>query len=125
MRLPATAVAGLATVELGVADAPRLQRFFDENPACFHAVQGEPAGAELEAWARASGADWLRLGVVEGNLRAERFWASRGFVPLRTRGGYRTGSRTNVICTMVKPLNGGSLARCLELVERDRPDPAA
>jgi len=81
--------------------------------------------AELEAWARASGADWLRLGVVEGNVRAERFWASRGFVPMRTRGGHRMGSRTNVICTMVKPLNGGSLARYLELVERDRPDPAA
>ena len=134
---PTTAVAGLATVERGLADAPRLQRFFDENPACFLAVQGEPAGpaaaheelvglppagraftkkwgighvgadgrlaamaevitdllatgvwhiglfivatarhgggearalvAELEAWARASGADWLRPGVVEGN----------------------------------------------------------
>ena len=192
---PTTAVAGLATVERGLADAPRLQRFFDENPACFLAVQGEPAGpaeaheelvgppptgwaftkkwvigyvvadgrlaamaevitdllatgvwhiglfivatarhgggearalvAELEAWARASGADWLRLGVVEGNVRAERFWASRGFVPMRTRGGHRMGSRTNVICTMVKPLNGGSLARYLELVERDRPDPAS
>jgi GNAT superfamily N-acetyltransferase len=196
VQLPTTAVAGLATVELGVADAPRLQRFFDENPACFLAVQGEPAGpgeaheeiiglppagwaftkkwvighgeaadgrlaamaevitdllapgvwhiglfivatarhgggearalvAELEAWARASGADWLRLGVVEGNVRAERLWAALGFVPLRTRGGYRMGSRTNVICTMVKPLNGGSLARYLELVERDRPEPAA
>jgi GNAT superfamily N-acetyltransferase len=193
--LPTTAVAGLDTVELGMADAPRLQRFFDENPAYFLAVQGEPAGpavaheelvglppagwaftkkwvighvdadgrlaamaevitdllatgvwhiglfivattrhgggearalvAELEAWARASGADWLRLGVVEGNVRAERFWASRGFAPLRTRGGYRMGSRTNAIRTMVKPLNGGSLARYLDLVERDRPDPAA
>ena len=193
--LPAAAVAGLAIVELGLADAPLLQRFFDDNPAYFLAVQGEPAGPgeaheelaglpptgwaftkkwvigyvdadgrlaamaevitdllapdvwhiglfivasarhgqglaqtlidELEAWARAQGADWMRLGVVEGNARAERFWASRGYVPVRARGGYRMGSRTNVICTMVKPLNGGSLARYLELVERDRPDPAA
>jgi len=195
VRLPTTAVDGLASVALGLDDAPRLQRFFDDNPAYFLAVQGEPAGpgeareelvglppagwaftkkwvigwvdadgrlaamaeiitdllapgvwhiglfivatarhgrgeaqalaAELEGWARANGADWLRLGVVEGNVRAERFWASRGFVRVRTRGGWRMGSRTNVICTMVKPLDGGSLARYLELVERDRPDPAA
>ncbi len=32
----------------------------------------------LEAWARQSGARWLRLGVVIGNARAERFWASLG-----------------------------------------------
>ena len=81
--------------------------------------------AELEAWARANGADCLRLGVVEGDVRAEHFWASRGFMPLRTRDGCRMGSRVNVICTMVKPLDGGSLARHLELAERDRPDPAA
>ena len=195
VELPTTAVDGLSTIELGLEDVPLLQRFFDQNPAYFLSVQGEPAGpgeaheeiaglppagwaftkkwvigyvdadgrlaamgevitdllapgvwhiglfivatarhgggearalaAELEAWARANGADWLRLGVVEGNARAERFWASRGFVPLRTRGGCQMGSRTNVICTMVKPLDGGSLSRYLELVERDRPDPAA
>jgi GNAT superfamily N-acetyltransferase len=193
--LPATAVAGLATVELGLADAPLLQRFFDDNPAYFLAVQGAPARPgqareelaglppagwaftrkwvvgyldadgrlaamaeviadllapgvwhvglfivasarhgqglartlvdELEAWARAHGADWMRLGVVEGNTRAERFWASRGYARVRTRGGHRMGTRVNVICTMAKPLNGGSLARYLELMERDRPDPAA
>jgi GNAT superfamily N-acetyltransferase len=188
--LPTTAVVGLTTVELGPADVPLLQRFFDENPAYFLAVQGEPAGPgeaheeihgvlplefpftkkwligyvdedgrlaamanvisdllapgvwhiglfivatsrhgrgvaqtlldELEAWARACGADWLRLGVVEGNTRAERFWASRGFIAVRRRGGYRMGRRTNVVCTMFKPLTGGTLAQYLELVERDR-----
>jgi GNAT superfamily N-acetyltransferase len=191
--LPSTALPGLAVAELGVADAPLLQRFFDDNPAYFLAVQGEPAGpndaheeltglppdgwpytrqcvigwrdadgrlaamaevvtdllapgvwhiglfivatarhgggaartlmAEIEAWARAGGAQWLRLGVVVGNARAERFWTAGGFVAMRTRGGYRMGSRENVICTMVKPLAGGDLARYLELVERDRPDP--
>ena len=195
VQFPGTAVDGLATMELGLADAPLLQRFFDENPAYFLAVQGEPAGpaeaheeiaslpppgwpytkkwlvgyvdadgrlaamaeviadllapgvwhiglfivatqrhgrgdaralhGELEAWARANGADWLRLGVVEGNTRAERFWASRAFTRVRIRGGYRMGPRTNVICTMVKPLGGGTLAQYLELVERDRPDPVA
>jgi len=193
--LPSTAVAGLRVVELGAADAPLLQRFFDDNPAYFLAVQGEPAapGAareeleevppagwsytrklvigwldtggraaamaglvtdllapgvwhiglfivatarqgsgqartlfdELQAWARDGGAQWLRLGVVVGNTRAERLWAARGFVPIRTRGGYTMGSRENVICTMVKPLAGGDLARYLDLVARDRPDPAS
>jgi GNAT superfamily N-acetyltransferase len=192
--LPTTAVAGLATCEIGAADAPLLQRFFDENPAYFMAVQGEPAGpteardeiaslppagwpftrkwligyveadgrlaavahvitdlfvpgvwhvglfvvassrhgrgdaqalaGELESWARESGAEWLRLGVVEGNVRARRFWDSRGYRPLRTRGGVVMGSRTNVVCTMVKPLAGGDLARYLDLVARDRPDVA-
>jgi len=192
--LPSTALAGLSVVELGVADAPLLQRFFDDNPAYFLAVQGEPAGPaeareelaglppdgwpytrkcvigwrdadgglaamaevitdllapgvwhiglfivatarhgggaartlvdELEAWARASGARWLRLGVVVGNTRAERFWTARGFVAMRTRGGYRMGSRENVICTMAKPIAEEDLVRYLALVERDRPESA-
>lgn len=192
--LPSTAVAGLATREIGADDAPLLQRFFDENAAYFLAVQGEPAGptqardeiaslppagwpftrksvvgyvepggrlaavahvltdlfvpgvwhlglfivassrhgrgdaqalvGELEAWARHGGAEWMRLGVVEGNVRAQRFWASRGYLPLRTRAGVVMGARTNVICTMVKPLAGGDVASYLRLVERDRPEAA-
>ncbi len=78
--------------------------------------------AELEDWARRSGAAWMRLGVVEGNDRAERFWTARGFVVLRSRGGYVMGSRTNVIRTMFKPLRGGSHEAYLALVARDRPD---
>jgi ribosomal protein S18 acetylase RimI-like enzyme len=190
----ATAIAGLQTKLLGASDEALLQRFFDDNPAYFLAIQGEPAGPaeardeihslppadwpftkkwligavddegrlvaftnilsdllapgawhiglfivatawqgrglapalyrELEAWASASGAEWLRLGVVEGNTRAERFWAGRGFVSVRKRGGYRMGRRTNVVCTMFKPLSGGTLADYLALVERDRPEPA-
>jgi GNAT superfamily N-acetyltransferase len=41
----------------------------------------------LEAWAAGHGARWLRLGVVQGNARAERFWAAQGFVETRTRTG--------------------------------------
>ena len=193
--LPTTAVVGLTSVELGPFEVPLLQRFFDDNPAYFLAVQGEPAGPaeaheeihgvpppewpftkkwlvgyvdedgrlaamanvisdlfapgvwhiglfivastrhgqgvaqalvdELEAWTRACGADWLRLGVVQGNTRAERFWISRGFTAVRLRGGYRMGLRTNIVCTMFKPLTGGTLAQYLALVERDRQDAAA
>ena len=77
---------------------------------------------ELEDWARRSGAAWMRLGVVEGNDRAERFWTARGFAVLRSRGGYLTGSRTNVVRTMFKPLGGGSREDYLALVLRDRAD---
>ena len=78
---------------------------------------------ELEDWARRSGAAWMRLGVVEGNDRAERFWTARGYVVLRSRGGGVMGSRTNVIRTMFKPLGDGSREAYLALVARDRPDP--
>src|SRR5215471_12374082 len=43
--------------------------------------------ASLERWARDHGAHWLRLGVVEGNARAERFWQRCAFVEVRTRDG--------------------------------------
>ena len=195
VALPTTALEGLATLELAPVDAPLLQRFFDDNPAYFLAVQGERAGPdeareeiqslppsdwpftkkwligyvdgdgrlvafanvisdllapdiwhiglfivatawhgqgraqalydELEGWARGGGAQWLRLGVVEGNVRAERFWAARGFVPLRTRSGYRMGSRTNDVRTMFKALGEGTQEAYLALAVRDRPDPTA
>lgn len=32
----------------------------------------------LESWMRANGARWVRLGVVDGNRRAERFWERHG-----------------------------------------------
>jgi GNAT superfamily N-acetyltransferase len=32
----------------------------------------------LERWMKANGAAWIRLGVVEGNLKAERFWHKTG-----------------------------------------------
>jgi hypothetical protein len=64
----------------------------------------------------------LRLGVVEGNVRAERFWQRCGFVAVRTRDGVQMGPRTHTIRVMFKPLAGGSLQEYLALVARDRPD---
>jgi len=78
----------------------------------------------LEAWAAANGAAWLRLGVVQGNLRAERFWASLGYIETRTRSGVEMGRRTHTVRVMVKPLGAGTLAHYLGLVPRDRPEPA-
>jgi GNAT superfamily N-acetyltransferase len=74
----------------------------------------------LEDWALANGAAWMRLGVVQGNVRAERFWQAQGYVETRTRT-VAMGRRTNVVRVMHKPLAGGSVAQYLALVPRDRP----
>jgi len=76
----------------------------------------------LEDWMRAKGARWSRLGVAEGNARAERFWEKRGYLELRTRGPVEMGGRRNLIRVMAKPLDGGTREEYLALVERDRPD---
>lgn len=75
----------------------------------------------LEAWARASGACWMRLGVVEGNDRGERFWTREGYLQTRTREDMPMGRTTKTIRVKMKPLAGGALADYLALVERDRP----
>jgi GNAT superfamily N-acetyltransferase len=76
----------------------------------------------LEGWMRAGGAEWSRLGVVEGNARAERFWAREGYVEVRRRTGVELGRFTHVVRVMVKPLAQGSLADYLGKVARDRRD---
>jgi GNAT superfamily N-acetyltransferase len=77
----------------------------------------------LEAWARGQGAQWLRLGVVSGHLRAERFWERQGFTQSRLRTGVVMGQRTNTLRVMFKALAGGTAQEYLARVERDRPDP--
>lgn len=76
----------------------------------------------LEDWVRGHGAAWLRLGVVMGNRRAERFWERSGFVQTRARRGVVLGASTHDIRAMIKPLAGGSIADYLAFVARDRPD---
>jgi GNAT superfamily N-acetyltransferase len=76
----------------------------------------------LERWMHDSGAQWLRLGVVEGNARAARFWERQAFVEVRKRSGIEMGNRVNTVRVMVKPLRGGTLPEYLALVARDRPD---
>lgn len=75
----------------------------------------------LEAWTAQNGARWLRLGVVAGNVRAERFWEKMGFVDVCRREGVSMGCRINAIRFMMKPLAGGTTTDYLALVERDRP----
>lgn len=77
---------------------------------------------QLENWAHRNGAQWLRLGVVIGNARAEWFWERNGFVEVRTREGVEMGKRTNSLRVMSKALAGGSVAEYLLMVARDRPE---
>jgi len=76
----------------------------------------------LERWAIARGAAWLRLGVIAGNDRAERFWESAGFVEVRRREGIAMGRKVNTVRVMVKPLAGGAVPDYLAQVSRDRPE---
>lgn len=96
--------------------------------ASAHHGQGDAQAlfACIERWAQQSqGARWLRLGVVVGNVKAERFWAAQGFVELRQRHGVATGPRLNSLRVMLKPLAGATQQEYLTLVARDRPDPAS
>ncbi len=80
----------------------------------------------LEDWARANGARWMRLGVVQGNARAEAFWSRQGYVQMRVREGITFGDVTRTVRTMVKPLDGGSASGTIDaylaMVARDRPE---
>jgi hypothetical protein len=75
----------------------------------------------LEEWAVANGAAWLRLGVVQGNARAESFWAAQGYIPVRERPGIEMGKRIVTVRNLIKPLSGGGLEEYFSLAPRDRP----
>lgn len=78
--------------------------------------------AAMQRWMHDGGAKWLRLGVVVGNARAERFWERLGYVEVRKRLALPMGARVNDVRVMVKPLAGGTIAEYLALVARDRPE---
>jgi GNAT superfamily N-acetyltransferase len=80
------------------------------------------AYASLERWMRASGAQWVRLGVVVGNARAERFWEKAGFVEVKRRHDIEVEGLLRDLRVMVKPLAARPLQEYLALVERDRPE---
>lgn len=76
----------------------------------------------LETWAIAGGATWMRLGVVAGNARAERFWRTAGYHEVRRRNGMQYGSRMQDVRVLVKPLGSASIDDYLSRVARDRPE---
>jgi GNAT superfamily N-acetyltransferase len=76
----------------------------------------------LESWMASNGAKWVRLGVVEGNVKAEHFWRKLGYDEVRNRTGIQMGSRTNTVRILVKSLSNSTTAQYLSLVERDNPN---
>ena len=76
----------------------------------------------LEQWMVANGAKWLRLGVVAGNARAERFWTTHGFLETRIRESTPYRKLTQTMRVLYKPLAGGTLEEYRALVPRDRPE---
>ena len=74
----------------------------------------------LVAWMQRGGAAWIRLGVVEGNVRAEQFWAQRGYREVRKRHGVEMGAKANTLRVMVKSFACESLETYLAIVARDR-----
>ena len=88
-------------------------------------LHGSGAAAQLysglESWMRSRQGLWVRLGVVEGNRRAERFWERMGYTELRRRRGLQMGQKINDLRVMVKPIAEIPLAQYLDLVPRDRP----
>lgn len=76
----------------------------------------------LERWMAGSGAQWLRLGVVAGNERGERFWVRHGYQLTRVRTEVPYRKRTQTMRVLYKPLTGGTLEEYRTLVPRDRPE---
>lgn len=78
--------------------------------------------AALEEWLRRQGAQWIRLGVVLGNTRAERFWEKCAYQEVRRRSEVVIGRCVHTLRVMVKPLHDRGLDDYLRLVARDRPE---
>jgi GNAT superfamily N-acetyltransferase len=74
----------------------------------------------LEKWARDEGASWLRLDVVIGNRKAERFWEKAGYKDVQ-RLTVQLGNMTHPVRVMVKSLRGSDIDQYLREVPRDRP----
>jgi GNAT superfamily N-acetyltransferase len=75
----------------------------------------------LQDWACRSGARWLRLAVISGNVAAERFWAKCGYQQVRTRPYVNASGAAVTARVLVKPLGDGAVEEYLALVPRDAP----
>lgn len=124
----ATALRGVVTVEQDLAAVGVWHTALFMLATALHGSGvAQQVHAAQEAWMRASGARWLRLVVVVGNARAERFWQRCGYVELRRRLAVDTGGRLNDARVMIKPLSStatpaAEIEAYLEHVPRDRPD---
>ncbi len=68
----------------------------------------------LENWIERNGANWIRLGVITNNHKAERFWEKCGYTEVRKRLGVKFGCRTHDQRVMVKPLGQHTIDEYLQ-----------
>lgn len=76
----------------------------------------------LQAWALTHRGRYLRLGVVVGNRRGERFWLQQGFIETRQRHKLPYGALTQSVRTLVKPIAAPSLLQSPPLRPIPEPD---
>jgi GNAT superfamily N-acetyltransferase len=114
-------IVAMATVITGLL-APRVWHIsLFMIATAFHGTgMGGLLYAGLEKWAKGEGASWLRLDVVIGNRKAERFWEKAGYKDVQ-RLSTQWGSMTHTVRVMVKPLRGSDIDEYLREVPRDRP----
>ena len=74
----------------------------------------------LKLWAQSQGARFLRLGVVQVNKRAHRFWEKAGFLPAKLRSGVDLGGHLHDVQVMVMPIEGADMATYYARVPRDQ-----
>ena len=75
----------------------------------------------LEQWMKKEGALWIRLGVVAGNSKAERFWEKAGYTEVKRGTGMQLGNLTHTVRVLVKPVGASGVEEYFRLVARDRP----
>jgi len=116
-------VAMVSAVSDFLADRVWLVGQFVVTPALHGTGAPRAIYEAFESWVRDNGGDWIRLAVVVGNAKAERFWQKMGFTEVRRHDDVEMGDRVNTLSVMVKSLHDGAVTDYLALVPRDRPAP--
>jgi GNAT superfamily N-acetyltransferase len=73
------------------------------DPICRGQGLGKQVYTAFEAWARKHGANEIRLGVVERNEKALRFWESLGFQRIVRRPPVKMGQLEQAVFVLSKP----------------------
>lgn len=81
-------------------------------PDCRGKGLGQDAYRAFERWAGQQGARRIRVGVIEANQRAYRFWARMGFEPIERRPPRLFGNLAQVVIVMGRSLAAQVLADC-------------
>ena len=111
-----------AATDLMASGVTHLGFFMVETARHGSGLADEVHGA-YEAWAVRQRARWLRLGVVERHLRAQRFWRRHGYAEIARRQDYVLGDLRHTLLVMVKPITPNSMDEYLARVPCDRTSP--